>query len=73
MVCTQLYQVVWSQSCLLRKFFWESDKEVYFSFVLGTKSGTFEMVIRIFDDDDGHLEVDQLSGLLAAKPRPPSM
>ena len=61
---------------MLRKFFWESDKEVYFSFVLGTNSGTFEMVIRIFvddDDDDGHLEVDQLSGLLAAKPRPPSM
>ena len=51
---------------MLRKFFWESDKEVYFSFVLGTNSG-------IFDDDDGHLEVDQLSGLLAAKPRPPSM
>ena len=29
------------------------------------------MVIRIFDDGDGHLEVDQLSGLLAAKPKPP--
>ena len=43
--------------------------------LLGTNGGTFEMVIRIFvdDDDDGHLEVDQLSGLLAAKPMPPSM
>ena len=41
--------------------------------LLRTNGGTFEMVIRIFDDDDGHLEVDQLSGLLAAKPMPPSM